>query len=243
MEKEYIISEIIRTAKENEGKPLGIDRFRDETGIKKDDWYGIHWAKWSDAQIEAGLRPNQFGEQPIDLSNAMLKIASLIRELDKIPTKPEFKLKRNSDPSYPSIITIRKRLGNKDEMVNRIKEFCIGKEEWEDVARICDNYINSIEVNEISEDGTENSLEPGQVYLLKHDKVYKIGRSTDAARRYKEIKVQMPMKTEEIHLIETDDTVGIEAYWHRRFSEKRLEGEWFALSNADVKAFKRRRFM
>ncbi len=53
----------------------------------------------------------------------------------------------------------------------------------------------------------------------------------------------MPYKTEEVHVISTDDPVGIEAYWHNRFREKRLEGEWFQLSAADVKAFQRRRVM
>ncbi len=82
----------------------------------------------------------------------------------------------------------------------------------------------------------------GQVYMLRHNKVYKIGRSIDASRRYRDIRVQMPYETEEVHVIETDDTIGIEAYWHNRFREKRLEGEWFRLSAADVRAFKKRRF-
>ena len=85
--------------------------------------------------------------------------------------------------------------------------------------------------------------EIGHVYLLKHDKVYKIGKSIDASRRYKDVEFQMPQRTEEIHIIETDDPSGIEAYWHNRFKDKRLEGEWFKLSADDVKAFKKRRFM
>ena len=58
-------------------------------------------------------------------------------------------------------------------------------------------------------------------------------------RREGEIAVELPLPLDPIHVIKTDDPVGIETYWHRRFAEKRLKNEWFALTPADVRAFKR----
>ncbi len=40
MDKNHIIEEIKRTTKNNNGSPLGIEKFKEETGIKKEDWYG-----------------------------------------------------------------------------------------------------------------------------------------------------------------------------------------------------------
>ena len=110
--------------------------------------------------------------------------------------------------------------------------------------KICLPLYNSLKATKESRgDICYENEEIGHVYLLKHEKVYRIGKSIDASRRYKEIKVQMPYKTAEVHVIETDDPSGIEAYWHNRFKDKRLEGEWFKLSASDVKAFKKRKFM
>ena len=51
--------------------------------------------------------------------------------------------------------------------------------------------------------------------------------------------VRLPENLDLIHEIKTDDPSGIEAYWHKRFEAKRMNGEWFDLSSADIKAFKR----
>lgn len=109
-----------------------------------------------------------------------------------------------------------------------------------DLIEYCDPFLNDkIEAKSSNSKIEEN----GSVYLYKSGKYYKIGRTNDLRRRDREIKLQLPIEAELIHRIITDDPVGIEKYWHNRFSENRLNGEWFNLSANDIRAFTRRKYM
>ena len=63
MTKLYILREIKRTSQANGGKPLRKTQFECETGIDRQDWFGVFWARWSDALREASCsRPSPSSE-------------------------------------------------------------------------------------------------------------------------------------------------------------------------------------
>ncbi len=87
-------------AEENGGKPLGVARFENETGIKPYDWEKF-WARFGDAVKEAGFAPNQL--QPVyDEEFLLEKIIGLIRKLGRFPTFREFTGERNRDAEFPN---------------------------------------------------------------------------------------------------------------------------------------------
>jgi len=240
MNKTLILQEIKRTAKENGGVPLGRIRFENETGIKDTDWFGKFWARWGDALQEAGYPPNQL-VSAYDRNKLLEKYANLSRELGRLPTGGDLRLKGRNDPSFPSNSTFDNHFQTKLELVKQLDEFCENSGQYEDVARLCKTYVspkrNTISYIEVKED------QIGFVYLTKSGRYYKIGRTNFCGRREYEIGLQLPEKASTIHIIKTDDPNGIEAYWHNRFAPKRKNGEWFDLNASDIAAFKRRKFM
>ena len=79
--------------------------------------------------------------------------------------------------------------------------------------------------------------------MLRSGRKYKIGKSTDPSRRFREVRLELPVETVQVHAIATDDPTGIETYWLRRFAAKRIRNtEFFTLDAEDVRAFMLRKF-
>ena len=237
--KAHILQEIKRTAEANGGIPLGGDKFESETGIKKYDWLGKYWARWSEALSDAGFAPNQLTSAYED-THILEKYAQLALELGRLPTNSDLRLKARNFPRFPSSSTFE-RLATKSEFVKRLLAYCQYQEGYGDVCRMCEEYVPR--KRETFEESTRQEESFGFVYLIKSGRFYKIGKSNSAGRREYELAIQLPEKAKRIHVIRTDDPSGIEEYWHKRFAEKRKNGEWFELNATDVAAFKRRKFM
>jgi Meiotically up-regulated gene 113 len=237
MNKQQILEEIARTTSQNHGVALGRQRFFQETGIKESDWLGKFWARWSDAVKEAGCVPQRL-QSPIEEEALLEHFVALVRELGHVPVVADLKLKAKESPGFPSHNTFR-RFGTKKQQVQKAVEYCKCKPCHSDVLAVLlasNPDTAAAEIAPLSEAF-------GYVYLLKASGYFKIGRSKSFERRARELALQLPERAETVHVIRTDDPIGIELYWHRRFESKRKNGEWFALSAQDVKAFKRRRFM
>jgi excisionase family DNA binding protein len=80
--------------------------------------------------------------------------------------------------------------------------------------------------------------DPGFIYLLKPEQMpYKIGHARDVARRATQLAVKLPYPSRVVHTIRTNDVYRAEQAIHRHFAGKRLQGEWFDLSEDDVAWF------
>jgi hypothetical protein len=238
MDKDQIIAEIHRTAKANGGVVLGWRRFEEETGVRYYDWYGRFWTRWGDAVREAGFEPNRMSEA---YGEAFLleKLALLTRHLGRVPIQGDLLIASNNDSAFPSEKAFR-RLGAKPQRASRVISFCEANPGYQDVAALWRQVQLPEQQGDTSEDDTEETR-VGYVYLQKHGsrREYKIGRTNNPSRREGEVRIELPEKLNPIHYIKTDDPAGVESYWHSRFADKRKEGECFALTAQDVRAFKR----
>lgn len=75
----------------------------------------------------------------------------------------------------------------------------------------------------------------GYVYLIQSPTTYwKIGRTSDPNDRIKTFNVKLPFEVNYKHLIKTSDMYTLESNLHIKYASKRVEGEWFALTEDDV---------
>lgn len=173
--KQDIINAIQRTAKGNGGKPLGRDRFSGETGIKPYDWQK-YWARFGDAQKEAGFAPNTLTPKYSDdfLFN---KLISLTRKIGKVPTFGELQLEKNNNLEFPTSGCFFETKEQKIKLIKKLSEWCQKNKGYDDIIALCNPFLQeSIGKDNIEED---SPIKFGEVYLFKSGRYYKIGKTYD----------------------------------------------------------------
>ena len=234
--RDEIIREIRRLAVANDGKAPGQKLFARETGILEHHWRGNFWARWGDALAEAGYQPNEWNGR-LDTQSVMDSVITVCRHLGRVPTRDEIDLYRKTDPSVPRSAAIARHLGGRAEMIEALRSHAASDPALADISALLPATPETARTTLNAARAAE-----GFVYLIKSGDFYKIGRSDDIERRVKEIRIALPDKATLVHTIRTDDPAGIEAYWHRRFADRRANGEWFKLTSLDVSAFRKRKF-
>lgn len=84
---------------------------------------------------------------------------------------------------------------------------------------------------------TSKARQEGYIYIIRAvtpQNHYKIGLSKEPVTRIETMGVKLPFPIEALHLIPTNDMFSAERLLHSRYDEKRVNGEWFALSDDDV---------
>lgn len=214
------------------GRPPGKQLFLKKTGISESQWYGLYWTSWGDALEEAGLKRNNVPEK-ISRESLLMYYALATRHFGKIPTKAELRMYRLQGHEMPADKTYNNTFLNKAALDADLSAYIHKTEEFRDLRETVPLTLH---------DSDSPTPREGYVYLLSSGRFFKIGRSDHIERRVKEISISLPERVDLIHTIRTDDPSGIEAYWHRRFADRRRNGEWFELRTEDIRAFKRRKY-
>jgi hypothetical protein len=128
-----------------------------------------------------------------------------------------------------------------DSHINRIKK---ERERLEDEQRKIEKKLAKLQEYEAREAEREANRSSrtrktdGYVYLVRalhKDDLYKIGRTGNPDDRMRTFSVKLPFAVEYSCLIKTDDMYALESELHTRFARNRVDGEWFTLTDDDVR--------
>lgn len=183
------------------------------------------------------LTPNQWTER-LDSDEVLAGIIGACRHYRRLPTNAEIDLLRKSDPAIPSNQAIRRHFGTRATLLSALAQWTTENDDSADIIAM----LPAVLPTPTTVASTKARQTDGFVYLLKSGDHYKVGRSENLERRIKEVGISLPEAVILVHSIRTDDPSGIEAYWHRRFADKRSNGEWFKLTSLDISAFKKRKY-
>jgi len=75
----------------------------------------------------------------------------------------------------------------------------------------------------------------GFVYFIKSDYGYKIGCTANFKKRLNSFNIKLPFKISSHSYIKCKNYMKIESFLHEKLKHKRLNGEWFDLSENDFK--------
>jgi len=97
------------------------------------------------------------------------------------------------------------------------------------------NFINSTIISE-----RKKKTKKGYVYIIHTDHSTKVGRSKNVKTRIGAIGTQLPHKILWTESFKVDDMYNEELKLHEEFKDKRINGEWFDLSDEDITIIKNR---
>lgn len=237
IQKQEIIRLIRSIAASHGGVPPGQTKFSSETGIADHVWRNRIWRNWSDALSEAGFAPLQW-KPAHDKDEILQQVSNLSKRMGRFPKSGDLAFERSNNPDFVGLTAIKRRW-QMSELAADLKAFAAAHGDHQLVS-YCDDFLANTK-SRIDDDDDAAVYKPalGYVYLIKYGKDFKVGRTSSMARRSRQVQIELPDETVLVHAILTDDPVGVEAYWHRRFAEKRGNGEWFKLSASDLAAFKK----
>lgn len=113
-----------------------------------------------------------------------------------------------------------------------------------------DNYNKEVEkelresIEYHSRPKKKPTYKEGYVYFLKslEDNIYKIGYSTNLNKRLDKITPKLPFEVKLAYKIKHNKVYRLEQYLHKKFADKRLNGEWFKLDANDIEYIKNNDF-
>lgn len=239
MTKEEAIRWIERLAKTNGGK-VSWRLFLRETGtpeqrIRRELWF----SGWNDLLREAGLETNEFSTSRVPDEGVIKAFAGLAKKLDRWPTQDDCIREKKRDKAFPGVEVVG-RLRRSGKLREALENYASSDEGYKRVRELAALQPRDKSAEETASD---TARVQGFVYMLRNGRRYKVGHTNSPVRRFREVRLELPEETLQVHTIETDDPRGIEEYWHRRFAKRRIrDTEWFELAADDIRAFKRRKY-
>jgi len=246
LSKDELIALVQRAARANGGRPQGKDHFFSDHGLTKRDLWALGIRSYGDLCELAGYVRNRFAQKPMEADQLFEPLALLTVQIGRFPDTTDREIARRGGAPIPEYRAYRTAQNTNGPLLQQLLEWCRSHPQHSGALQSLEAHVSRVD-GAAPPARKRVKVVTGYVYLLRYGgrgRKYKIGRSEAPPRRHSQISGMVPDELAIVHVIASDDPIGIERYWHQRFENKLIPNkkEIFLLDAEDVAAFKRRKY-